>query len=564
MKLRLTQTALVVLSLVALPLYVAPGCDASAERTTFETGGNGGNNPNGPSSSGVGGEGGTIFTGPGGGGGSGNAGSGVDPTTCAEAAMYRTYIGCDFWPTPVSNQVWSIFDFAVVVANAGDQPADVTVTRGGAAVATATVAPNDLTKIYLPWIPELKGADFDACTSVNQVLTSSLRVQNGSYHLVSSRPVTVYQFNALEYGPQGGPPGKNWNACPAQNCFQFNVPCFSFSNDASLLLPSTAMTGNYRVASYRGWMQANMGSYFAVTGTQNGTNVQLKVSGKGQVLGGNGINATGPNGLVNFTLDEGEVVEVVNGGTADPAGSLVYADKPVQVIAGIPCVYIPDNKGACDHLEESVVPIETLGKHYFVTVPTSPKGAPVGHVVRLIGNVNGTQLSYPGTLPNNAPLSINEGQVVDLGTVSKDFEIVGDHEFSVVTFQLGSSVVDPGTGSNAKGDPAQSTSTAVEQYRTKYVFLAPDDYTVNYVDIIQPLSAIVTLDGANVSAPVNPISSNYGIARVTLGAGNNGAHLLTSTEAVGIQVVGYGTATSYQYPGGMNLRTIAPPPPPPN
>ena len=41
-----------------------------------------------------------------------------DPSTCAEAAQAHTYVGCDYWPTVVANQVWSIFDFAVVVANA--------------------------------------------------------------------------------------------------------------------------------------------------------------------------------------------------------------------------------------------------------------------------------------------------------------------------------------------------------------------------------------------------------------------------------------------------------------
>ena len=40
------------------------------------------------------------------------------PTTCAQAAMTRSYVGCDYWPTVTTNPVWSIFDFAVVVANA--------------------------------------------------------------------------------------------------------------------------------------------------------------------------------------------------------------------------------------------------------------------------------------------------------------------------------------------------------------------------------------------------------------------------------------------------------------
>src|SRR5262245_31516098 len=50
-----------------------------------------------------------------------------DPKTCDEAATYKSYVGCDYWPTVTSNVVWSIFDFAVVVANAGDSDAKITV-----------------------------------------------------------------------------------------------------------------------------------------------------------------------------------------------------------------------------------------------------------------------------------------------------------------------------------------------------------------------------------------------------------------------------------------------------
>jgi len=37
-----------------------------------------------------------------------------DPATCAEAAMLKSYIGCDYWPTVNANAVWSVFDFAVM------------------------------------------------------------------------------------------------------------------------------------------------------------------------------------------------------------------------------------------------------------------------------------------------------------------------------------------------------------------------------------------------------------------------------------------------------------------
>ena len=87
------------------------------------------------------------------------------------------------------------------------------------------------------------------------------------------------------------------------------------------------------------------------------------------------------------------------------------------------------------------------------------------------------------------------------------------------------------------GDPAASMATAVEQYRTKYVFLAPTDYLESYVDIVMPDGAQVTIDGAPIGVSPTPIGSGYSIARVNLGPGNNGAHLLQSSLPVGIQVI---------------------------
>ena len=501
-----------------------------------------------------------------GGGSGGTGGLTGDPKTCAEAKAARTYIGCDFWPTVTANAVWNVFDYAVVVANAGDQPAEVKIERGGSAVGGGTVPPNSLQKFFLPWVTELKGPEANEC-GVPKPFSSSVQVKNGAYHLTSSVPVTVYQFNALEYKGAGGPPGKNWSSCPGNKpCFTNlgqPVGCFSFSNDASLLLPSTAMTGNYRVASLRGWKQASIPAYFTVTGTEDNTLVKVQVSATGQVAAGGTVSGTGPGGVLAFTIGRGEVVQVMGSPNHDLSGSLVQASKPIQVISGISCVYIPEGKTACDHVEESVFPAETWGKRYFVTAPTGPKGGAVGQMVRLYGNVDNTQLTYKGNKPAGAPSTLGAGQVVDLNVVSGNFEVEGTHEFAVGTFQQGASVVDPGgIGPQQKGDPAQSLATAVEQYRTKYIFLAPDDYDVSYVDIVMPDGASVTIDGSAISATPTPISSGFGVARVKLGPGSGGAHVLESQKPVGIQVIGYGSFTSYQYPGGLNLATIAPPPPP--
>src|SRR5262249_53106098 len=147
--------------------------------------------------------------------------------------------------------------------------------------------PNALEKLYLPWLPELKGPDSDHC-GLAQPVTVSARVAAGGYRLTSTRPVTVYQFSALEYTEGGGPPGKDWSSCPGNEiCEIYGVPigCFSFSNDASLLLPKAALTGNYRITGYPGqqFLDTGTGPTFAVTGVEDGTHVSLFLSATGSI-----------------------------------------------------------------------------------------------------------------------------------------------------------------------------------------------------------------------------------------------------------------------------------------
>lgn len=491
------------------------------------------------------------------GAGGGNGGPIGDPKTCEEAAIAESYIGCDFWPTVTPNAVWSIFDYAVVVANTGDNVVDINVERNGATVASAQIQPNSLQTVYLPWVPALKGPDADMFGSA-QPVTSSIRETGGAYHLTSTFPVTVYQFSALQYAPQGGAPGKNWNACPADGIL---TECFSYSNDASLLMPSTAMTGNYRVMGHSGLSGANIPGYAAVTATQDNTTVTLNLGPNGGVAGGGGITAAAANGSTTVTLNAGDVaIFLANSDTADLSGSLINADKPVQTLTGVSCVNVPEGQSACDHIEESVFPAETLGQNYIVTRPTGPNGAPVGHEVILYGNFDGTSLSYPNGQPPGAPTSLSAGQVVNLGIVTMDFQVVGDNAFGVGSFEQGGSVVDPNGGITQKGDPAHSMATSLEQYRKKYVFLAPTDYDVNFVDIIRPAAAGLTLDGQPVTAAGTPIG-DYVIERVQLSNGTGGVHVLEGSLPFGIQVTGYGSYTSYYYPGGLNLGEIAPAPP---
>ena len=54
-----------------------------------------------------------------------------------------------------------------------------------------------------------------------------------AYHIKSTEPVTVYQFNPYETTR--------------------SAAAYSYTNDASLLIPVNAMTGNYQVAAWPSW-----------------------------------------------------------------------------------------------------------------------------------------------------------------------------------------------------------------------------------------------------------------------------------------------------------------------
>src|SRR5581483_1748950 len=182
-----------------------------------------------------------------------------------------------------------------------------------------------------------------------------------------------------------------------------------------------------------------MGGYFAVTGTVDGTTVNVQLSPTAHILAGGGVTDTPRGTAITFSLDAGDVMELAGalGERVDLSGSLVAADQPVQVITGAPCMEIPGQSSACDHLEQSVFPAETLGKRYFVTAPSGPNGVPVARVVRFYGNVDGTTLTYSPSMPSGCPATLDAGQVADCGMVQGDFEVTGSNEFAVGSFQLG-------------------------------------------------------------------------------------------------------------------------------
>ncbi len=453
--------------------------------------------------------------------------SGTCVDACAPAILGSSYVGCDYYPTITGNLVASSYEFAIAIANATGAPAAVTIDGAGLVPTRAlTVAADSVEVVRLPWRADLKLCLMGSSSQcINGVQTDGLVVANGAYHVRSSVPVTLYQFNPLDY--THGPASE-----------------FSRSNDASLLHPTNAWRREYYVASWPHLEQYP--SLLTVTAATDATHVTITTTAATEGL----VFAAGePRTL---TLDRGDVIELTSR-TGDLTGTHVVADQPVAVIGGHYCANVPSDVQYCDHLEESMLSVDALGTTYVVNAPAT-FGAVDGkeEVVRIVATHDDTTLLYDPPVANAPTAIARAGEWIEIARHAGSFLVIANHKVLVAQYMEGE---DAGGG---QGDPSMTLAVPVEQFRTAYRFHAPTSYETNYLDVTAPNGAAVMLDGNALA--FKPLGgTGYQLARVTpllSGPAHDGDHYIVSTMPFGISVYGYGQYTSFWYPGGLDLRDI--------
>jgi len=465
-----------------------------------------------------------------------NEATGACTGSCAPQNLGQNYMGCEYYPTVTGNEVISVFDFAVVVSNTTSNTAHVTIAWGGLTEPVQfDVLPGAVQIGRLPWIHDLKGCMGETGISCagERVPTSTLHPK-GAYHLRSTQPITVYQFSPLDYQLAGE---ETW----------------SYTNDASLLFPVNAMGLEYVVAAwnFHAPESSETGSpgLLAITATADDTHVTIRPTADAEAALGAPELRVGVD--QDVTLQQGDVVEFFNF-TGDFTGTHVTADKPVQVIGGHYCTYIPDELGYCDHLEESIFPVLSLGREYAVA-PPAMHTLPDGKVryVRIIAVSDDTTVTY------DPPQSISThiaraGEFIEVPDTDATFVIRATKKVLVAQYMEGQEVA------GAMGDPAMALAVPTDQYRLSYLFHAPTNYEENYVEVFGPTTTEVVLDGAPIGALTAIGGSGIGHRLVQLDAGprDDGSHEIHATAPFGISVYGYGQYTSYWYPGGLDLEPV--------
>jgi len=409
---------------------------------------------------------------------------------------------------------------------------------------------------------------------------------------VSNLPLTAYQFNPYDFAIEEG-----------------SDTYYSYSNDASLLLPEHVLTESYMAMSYvpmvrdAGVASATIVSppVLVVVATEDATEVTVQSSA--HVAAGTDVAALTPDDSDQYLLDQGDVLQLavdVDGltvascpgytGGGDPwlgpsiemcyagaaydfTGTMVTADAPVAVWGAHNAAYVPFNRGQADHLEEMVPPLESWGTHFLVgqTLQVVADSEET-NIVRVVAGDNGVEVTAtPEVIGIGGGLDthtfVSAGDWIEF-TIQpgEDFELSATGPVMVGKFTVGRSYWDLDEG-ELYGDPAFGLVAPSEQFRTEYTFVTPPSMEVSFVSVFAEIpegdDALIVLDGTEIQASdYEEIANGWGVARFDItGTGTGGAHEISIDDPLalfGVEVYGFAPYTSYLYPGGLNLEVINP------
>jgi hypothetical protein len=465
---------------------------------------------------------------------------------CADAEVELSNVGCDHWPvTLLSSVLYALPDeypIGIVVVASSPYPTEVAVSRGTVEIARLSLAPGDVEPVVLPDIPELVRRG---------MAPRSALARQSAYHLRSTAPVTVYQFNPLE---------RSSGAKVASN------------GDASLLVPASAMGSDYMTL---GWPSLRIvpvspnPAFITVVAVDPGT-TELDITPTADVLGSldNAVMPIASGDVAHFTLEQGDVLQLVVDvseqcdalvpipGAAlivcdqrsidtDLSGTIVHASARVGVYSGADCAFVPWDRPYCNHIEEMLPPLRAWGREAVIararTTPVSDT------VLRVISGADDNTVTFDP--PVREPIVLGRGEMIEL-TITESVHVEGSG-----ALLAGQYLVGQGTTANPAltSDPGFAVSYPSEQFRTEYAFYAPERLARHFAGIAAPLEAIVRLDGRELEAGTPIGASGWQELRVEI---DSGVHHLSSTLPVGL--VGYGAddATSYLYPAGADLSVI--------
>jgi hypothetical protein len=520
---------------------------------------------------------------------------------CDDASEHKSNIGCEYWPVDLDNAVTAqgnaaLQQYAVIVSNPQpDIAAHVTIEEdlgkvGEPAnlrtVATATVGSHQL-EIFKLGPKEVDGSPPDVPNG-----GTGTALTRGAFRLRSDVPIVAYQFNPLD---------------------NVNV----FSNEASLLFPTSALGTSGRAYVVAGWPQTiaqtddpntNFGlslrAFLTIVGTAPDTTVHIKTTTR-IVPGGPFPDGVDIGAEISAVLQPFEVLNLETGDeNADFTGSIVDTTAPIVAYVGSEASDAPTfttiaERSCCaDHLEEQITPLRAVGKNYVVgRVPNRSRAVaaaggalapfPEPEIYRVVATADtGTKVTTTLPPPWDTFTLATAGSFVTISAM-QDFTLSADQPVLVGDIQVSQAAAGV-PQSLPGGDPSLTLLPPVEQWRSDYILLTPDKYAFDFLVITAPFGATVYLDGLILDSSVCEVAPGDGLdetarnaknppysvyrcqlsfpvidstksapANVTPGRQNDGVHRVQSDFPVGVIVYGFDSYVSYAYAGGTQLLDVA-------
>lgn len=493
----------------------------------------------------------------------------VETDPCDQAAATSSNIGCEYWAVDLDNAQNQFDDaaegqFAVAVANVGQNgTASVVVEINNAPAGQ----PLDLQLVeehaieelglYVFLLPrrDVDGGDF-ADNHVDD--GPQTRLSSDAFRITSDVPVVAYQFNTLDQ---------------------------QYSNDASLLLPTSGLGKDHLVLGLTpSGPVTTVGSprnrgYVTIVGVEASTLVTVTPTfdivageGIGAILAGTPTQFTiGPFDVVNLETELVTLAELAGGQIPDLTGTTVISDKPVAVFFGTDLSLISNTdlyEDSCcaEHLEEQILPSAAMGQKFVVSHSAQRNSGAMEQDFYRIMSYGGATVTTTLPAPDNA-FTLAAGEYREFFTNTGFVVQATDGYLHVAQYLVaGGDVASPIDGA---GDSSLMYVPAVDQRRGLYVFTTGVGFSYNAAIVSMPQDGVATIDGLDVATTCTGPRTDGTLDGVTYEAWEceiaDGAHMVYSgsdpdnvTEPIAVYVYSYYTAGSLSYPAGSDLRHTNP------
>ena len=440
--------------------------------------------------------------------------------------------GKDFWVAYGYHQVMTNGNGQqMVLYFATDQVTNITISIPGVGYTqnlTSGAAPAVLTSAP---IPKIGAQDV-------RLQTASVTPENKGIHITSDRPMVAYA-----------------------HIYNANV------SGASILFPTNTLGKEYYSINYKNTSNTdNANCWFYVVAADTGTTT-VEITPSADAIN----HPAGVPFTVNLTQGQvynvmGELTSTNNPFTGtDLTGSKIRsiasgtgACKKIAVFSGSGRISITCNTGSSssDNYMVQAFPKDAWGKKY-LTVPTSSLN---NNIYRVCVADPATQVTVNGA-PIGLPLLNNF--YYEIAATTAPLRIEADLPIIVAQYIASQgNCGNPPTGT-APGDPEVIYLSPVEQNISKVLWNATPNFNItkHFYNVVIPNTGTAIssfrLDGATVPAglfTVHPQEPNYSYLSRQLAAA--GQHTIESDSGFNAIAYGFGTAESYGYNAGTNIKDL--------